>query len=465
MEDKMSRSHKRDQLEQSPRRSFANDGKPGRPTRPTKGTEKAKPSPSSGSGDVVSRRIASSSRPVAKRPTSSTPRVAPAARAANRQAKNVSRPLPQPPARRPIAARTAATAAAVTAVVSEEVKADISRIQSEFERVEREAQLGSVYDDIGKFDAKLVEYPLEVDGLRGRGYVHSGQIEDQIEALDDRWDEVRPRVEQALKEKVQNLDRELDETERKVDRMRDGGTARMAETAVNSLANQIKAAVSTVEGLYQSMENELDQLGYRINQMSTMLKCFEGSPQIRLYEAEGPLLSVESEWQQNGDEGPGGFLFLTDQRLMFEQREEVVTKRKFGFFKSESEKLQKLLIEVQTSEIQEISHKEEGGFLGMGKADILELVFADTASLTRARFHLKGQNSSAWAEMIKRIQTGEIDNDRAEEYLEEIKTATAVTASFSTQCPNCYAAVEPPPRGATSTNCGFCGTVIVPELN
>jgi hypothetical protein len=93
------------------------------------------------------------------------------------------------------------------------------------------------------------------------------------------------------------------------------------------------------------------------------------------------------------------------------------------------------------------------------------LVFADTASLTRARFHLKGQDSSDWAAMIKRVQTGEIGEDRADEYLEEVETAEAVTASFPTQCPNCYAAVEPPPRGATTLTCEFCGTVITPGIS
>jgi hypothetical protein len=361
-------------------------------------------------------------------------------------------------------ARPAAAAVAARAL-SEEQKVEATRIESEFERLEKQAQLSAIYDDIGKFDSKLVEYPLTIDGLRARGYVHSGQLEDQIEALDDKWDEVRPRVEAALQQQVQRLDRELAGAERRVNVMNNGVAVKGAETAVNSLANQISAAETAVNGLYQGLENELDSIGYRLNKLKNMLDLYEGSPEIRLYEAEGPLMAVEAEWQQDGDEGPDGYLFLTDQRLLFEQREEVVTKRKFGIFKSESEKIQKVLIEVQTHEIDEVSHKEEGGFLGMGKADILELVLAATAQLTRARFHLKGQNSSEWAAMIKRVQTGDIDQDRAEEYLEEVATATAATASFPTQCPTCFAAVEPPPRGATSVTCAFCSTVMTPATS
>ena len=99
----------------------------------------------------------------------------------------------------------------------------------------------------------------------------------------------------------------------------------------------------------------------------------------------------------------------------------------------------------------------------MGKADILELVFAASANMSRARFHLKGQNSSDWAAMIKRVQTGDIDADRSDEYIEELEAAGITSSSFPTTCPNCYAAVPEQPRGVTSYTCEFCGAVIAPE--
>lgn len=451
------KQRKRDQEQKTGKRRYAS-GKPNKPSRPSKGSEKLKrPTGAGGTGTRPS-------SPASKRGNTSpgsrrsTRRIRPATRAVNRQTKNVLRPMPQPPARRPLASKPVAK----TQTLSEELRLTVARVESEFERLEKQSQLSTIYDAIGSFDSRLVEYPLTVDALRDRGYVHSGQLEDQLEALDDKWDGVRSRVESALRQQVQRLDSELDVVERKVKRMTTVAAVKEGETAVNSLSRRISAAESAVEGLYQGLENELNTIGYRLTAISRMLDRYEESPEIRLYEAEGPLLAVEAEWQQDGDEGPEGFLFLTDQRLAFEQREEVVTKRKFGIFKSESEKIQKVLIEVQTHEIEQIVHKEEGGFLGMGKDDILELIFADTASLTRARFHLKGQDSSEWAAMLKRVQTGEIDDDRADDYMEEVEVAEAVTASFPTQCPNCYAAVQPPPRGATSLTCEFCGTVIIP---
>ena len=385
----------------------------------------------------------------------------PSARANARKAAIKQRPLPKPPARRPPVRRAAAAA---TTGVAAELASQISRIQDKFERLESQAQLEDIFTAVGDIDNKLTQLPFDLEALRDRGYVHSGLLEDKLEAIDDQWDEVRPRVEKALSEQVRRLDRELDQTERQVNRLGNAsaGLVKTVDTAVDSLDNRITAARRALDGLYDGIETELHQIEYGLGQVQKMLDLVAGSQEIRLLEAEGPLLAVAAEWQQDGEEGPKGYLFLTDQRLLFEQREEVVTKKRFGLFKADSEMVQKLQIEVQVHEIDQIVHKEEGGFLGMGKDDILELVFAATASLSRARFHLDGQDSEDWAAMINRIQSGEIDGDRSEEYLDELEAAEIISASFPEKCPNCFAAVPEQPSGVTSYVCEFCGATVLP---
>ncbi|MCA9916316.1 MAG: hypothetical protein KC445_00110 [Anaerolineales bacterium] len=385
-------------------------------------------------------------------------RVRPSARANARKAAITQRPMPQPPARRPV------KRAAVGTAVSAELASKIGSIQDKFERLESQAQLEDIFSAIGKIDSQLTQLPFTLESLRDRGYVHSGQLEDKLEALDDKWDEVRPRVEKAVAEQVNRLDRELDQTERQVDRLGNANAALVnsVDSAVDSLGSRITAARRALDGLYDGIQTELYQIEYALGQVGKMLDLMAGSSELHLKEAEGPLLAVKTEWQQDGEEGPKGYLFLTDQRLLFEQREEVVTKKRFGIFKAESEMVQKLLIDVQVHEIEQISHKEEGGFLGMGKDDILELVFAASAPLSRARFHLDGQDSEDWAAMLNRIQSGEIDGDRSEEYLDELEAAEITSASFPEQCPNCYAAIPEQPRGVTVYTCEFCGATVQP---
>ncbi|MCA9945739.1 MAG: hypothetical protein H6656_14010 [Ardenticatenaceae bacterium] len=390
-------------------------------------------------------------------------RVRPSERAKARKAAISQRPLPKPPTRRPVKRTTARTAGAAAAG-SAELSTQIDRIQDKFERLESQAQMEDIFSAVGEIDNQLTKLPFDLEALRDRGYVHSGQLEDKLEALDDKWDEVRPRVEKALAEQVERLDRELDQTERQVNRLSNANAAlaKTVDSAVDSLGSRITAARRALDGLYDGIQSELYQIEYALGQVGKMLDLMADSQEIRLLEAEGPLLAVKAEWHQDGEEGPKGYLFLTDQRLLFEQREEVVTKKRFGIFKADSEMVQKLHIAVQVHEIDQLVHKEEGGFLGMGKDDILELVFAATASLSRARFHLDGQDSKDWAAMINRIQSGEIDGDRSDEYLDELEAAQITSASFPAQCPGCFAAIPEQPRGVTSYVCEFCGATVNP---
>lgn len=385
-------------------------------------------------------------------------RVRPSARANARKAAIKQRPMPKPPVRRPVKRAAAGTA------VSAELASQIERIHDKFERLESQAQLEDIFSAVGEIDNKLTQLPFDLEALRDRGYVHSGQLEDKLEALDDKWDDVRPRVEKAITEQVQRLDRELDQTERQVNRLGNANAAlvKSVDSAVDGLGGRVTAARRAVDGLYDGIQSELYKIEYSLNQVGKMLDLIAGSQEIRLLEAEGPLLAVKAEWHQDGEEGPKGYLFLTDQRLLFEQREEVVTKKRFGIFKAESEMVQKLHIAVQVHEIDQIVHKEEGGFLGMGKDDILELVFASTADLSRARLHLDGQDSEDWAAMINRIQSGEIDGDRSDEYLDELEAAEITSASFPEQCPSCFAAIPDQPRGVTVYTCEFCGATVQP---
>lgn len=388
-------------------------------------------------------------------------RVRPANRVAARRKAAAQRPMPAPPARRP--ARPVAKSAS-PAAASPELQARVQQVQSSFVQLESKAQLGNVYNAIGQFDSQLIDLPLALETLRGRGYLHSEQLEDRLEALEARWDDVRPRVEAMLRQHVSRLDRQIDEVERHVHGLRPAeASLRTTESVLNSLEQRIGAAETAVSNLYDGMESDLYAVRSALNRITTLLDALDESNAIQLRPTEGPLLGVKAVWQQSGDEGPEGMLFLTDQRLFFEQREEVVTKKRLGIFKAESEMIQELRLTFEVADVTSIEDKEEGGFLGMGKDDILELGFSPNAPIAQARFHLKGQDSANWAATIKRIQSGEIDADRADEYVESFEEAQETALAFPTQCPNCYAAVPTPPRGVLTATCEFCGTVIKPE--
>ncbi len=398
-----------------------------------------------------------------------------AARARQKQQERQKAPMPQPPARRPVTPAPAAPAAPPAAATAGKVTAGaaaaapdltprVRQIQQQFTTLEGQAQLSDLYTAIGNIDKQLLDFPNTLESLRQSGYVHSGALEGLLEQLDSRWDEVRPRVEATLRDHVQRIDREMGQVQPQIIGMQATESAlRLGETLLNGLSRRIEAANTAVRGLYSPISTELDKIGWQLQRLSKMMALIAASPHIYLQKGEGPLAAVEAVWQRDGEKGPKGVLVLTDQRLLFEERDEVVTKRRFGIFKAESQKIQELHIETAVGEIQFTEAKKEGGFLGMGKDDILEMTFAATAPVSRARFHLQGQKSADWAELIKKIQSGEVDADRAGRYVAEAQALAETAASFPTTCPNCFAAIEPPGRGIMSVTCEFCGTIITPQ--
>ncbi|MCA9938888.1 MAG: hypothetical protein KC418_09610 [Anaerolineales bacterium] len=377
-------------------------------------------------------------------------------------------PIPPPPARRPavaapVVAATAATAASVAVTEREQLQMELSMVRQRFSSLEAAAQLSDLYQAIGHLDSRLTQLPLELNELRNRGYIHAGQLEDQIAAVDEQWDSVRPQVEAALRQQVGQLNQELRQVSLQVARVSVANRAGIsaANTAVSALSQRINAARNTVRGLFSSLDNNIDQIDDNMDRLDWMLDQFESS-KIDLRNTEAPLAAADAEWHQNGESGPVGFLFLTDQRLLFEHREEVATKKLLGLFATETEKIQELALEIEVAHVDQVEDLEEkSGFLGMGKDEILELVLSAAAPVSRARFHLKEQDSTAWAGLLKRVKNGDIDDDRAEEYIDEAEEAAAAAIAFPTQCPNCFAPVPTPPRGVTSVTCEYCSSVIV----
>ncbi len=340
-----------------------------------------------------------------------------------------------------------------------EIQAKIDSIQREFSRLQGEAELANVQGTIGHIEERLAEFPTDLNDLKRRGFLHSRSLEERLQLLKTQWRKTSPGLRSSLKEHQNRLRADVNSTSRLVARARNGQQAALssAKSAVDGLERKVDAAERALSSQYGNVDSELYVIDSDLSRIKWMMDALEESPEIRLKEGEGPLMAVASEWQRDGDEGPKGVLYLTNQRLLFEQKEEIVTKKRFGIFKAESEMMHKLWLDITVGDIASVEDSEEGGFLGIGKADILELTCSGQASISRARFHLKGQQSADWRSEIRRVQTGEVAAERHEQ-------AQAIPRhTFPAQCPNCSAALPEPHRGATRITCEYCGSVIGPE--
>lgn len=347
-----------------------------------------------------------------------------------------------------------------------DLQAEVQQLQSRFSQLQAQAGLQDLYQRIGQFDARVSELPRELEALRSRGYIHAGLIDDDVASVARQWEETRPQIHQALNLQVNRLNGALAAAANSVSRLspRNATTVAAANTALAQLQNQISAARNSVSGGLNGVEQPLSFLEQTIERFDWVLEQFHRSPNVVLMDAEAPLMATEAEWERSGEEGPDGILFLTDQRLLFEQNEDIATEKLFGLFATKKEKRQELLLDVPVREIEQIDYGQEGGFLGLGKAEKLNLILSAQAPVSRATFELRGQKAADWAVWVKRVQTGEIDEDRAAGYAAEVQAAEARAARFPSNCPNCLAPLPLPGRGAEYIVCDYCGTVVHPAV-
>ncbi|MDX1687003.1 MAG: hypothetical protein R3248_03385 [Candidatus Promineifilaceae bacterium] len=366
---------------------------------------------------------------------------------------------------RPAVGRRSRAASSPAKGGAADVQRRISQLQNRFSRLETSAELSDLTQTVGRLEQTLAELPRDLEKVRSRGYLHAGRLENEIASLRQQWQQTQPRVESALNVERNRLRRELRQATPRVNALspHDPDAITAATAAISSLQSRVNNGRNNVRSLYNPLLRQVQQLDHNLGRVEQMLERFHRSPGVRLQPTEGPLLATEARWRRSGDEGPQGVLFLTDQRLLFEQNEEVAKEKFLGLFTTKSEQVQRLLLDVPAHAVEKMEHAEEGGFLGIGESEILELVLSARAPVSRASFELKKEDAEEWVSWLKRVQTGQVDDDRAEAFAKDVEEAEALAASFPSQCPMCFAPLPRPPRGADHTRCEYCNAVVGPE--
>lgn len=362
---------------------------------------------------------------------------------------------PPPPPRKSISQQSGST--------SSELQSSLSLLELKIQSLEQRILLGSIQSDLNRINGAFADIPAKLKELNRRGYVFTKDIEDVLAIIEDKWFEgQQTSIEQALRSNQSQLGASKNRLDRTVKRLSRPTSAlvNQAESEVNGIENAIRSAEQALRGRYKSIKDEVDEMYGDVKNAETVLTYLNDS-QIELQGDEAPVMAAKAEWERDGvDEGPDGILYLTDQRLIFEQKEKVAT-RKILFITTKSEEVQKVLVDVNVLHITEIEHSEEKRrTLQFGKDDILSLVMSGQADVSRLRFHIKDQEADEWAETIKFIQSGEIQEDRFD-YDPEVEEKSYV---FPANCPNCLAPIPIQPAGARQMQCEFCGSTVQAEL-
>jgi hypothetical protein len=342
---------------------------------------------------------------------------------------------------------------------------EISELFESIGKLQEAAMLPTIGKDLDNLNVLVTQLPADLKQLRQRGYIHQAQFDDQVNDLVNRWDELSDQISESLfarqTELVDAANRLLDTVDRLYEPDATQTTVDSCWAGVRALQSRIESAHKSLVEMYDDQSKELDKIVSAIDRVEWMLDQLEAA-KFQLYEGEAPVRAAGAKWIRQGeDEGEEGILYLTDQRILFEQKEEKTTE-KFLFISVKKETIHELRFEATVSAIQQVKKSEiSGGLLGLGKSDALEFVFDHTANMSGALLKLLKDKSDTWIGLVNRVKSGEIDGERTGQAMAEAKKLDAALKEIPTNCPNCSAPIDQEiVRGATQIICNYCGSTI-----
>jgi hypothetical protein len=304
--------------------------------------------------------------------------------------------------------------------------------------------------------------------IRQRGYRYKSFLESKANVLAQKWETAKAS---ALSE-IQGAERDLQLLYGQVSQRHGaakqamGGPSAGAQLAaleqqVGQLRARLGAAQSTIAAAYSGVQQVYNQTNAQVKEVLWLLDQVDQAS-FDILAGENPVQAVKAKWWRDGkDRGPVGVLYLTDQRLIFEQKEEKATK-KVLFITTEKEMLQEMLFQVPIGAVEEIKSSSKGLF---GHEDHLDFTFGSGAEYPTAHFHIDGQESEFWVGLIKRVQNGEISSERyyapGENAEAEAQALQETFANAPQRCTACGAPFDAPiAKGQRQIKCEYCGTLM-----
>lgn len=348
----------------------------------------------------------------------------------------------------------------------QEVISKINSAASKVSSLQADVRLAGLRDTVEDLDTQMSGLRPCVQDLRKRGYVFGKGMETQADGYSNQWRSLRVRVINEIQRQAPLLERELGPLETQLSQVRAGrplmvkASVDRLESSLEAFEDKVGAVKSSVQGMFDSLQSESSEFKATLDRIDEMLKEFDSAAAagtIRLLPTEGAVMAVKAKYSRDAkmeDSDPEGFLLLTDQRILFEQNEEVATK-KVLFITTEKQKVRKLLLEAPVALLETVQAEKKGLF---GHQDHLVITFKSGAPVYQAWFHLSGQDCNEWQQLLGKACSGGLETERA---VAIDKTQVEKVKAAPSQCPNCGAPINQVVlRGMDSITCEYCRFVI-----
>jgi predicted nucleic acid-binding Zn-ribbon protein len=322
--------------------------------------------------------------------------------------------------------------------------ADVMAIQSEVNSLQDEMMLKASKEELSALENEVRSLERKLAGVRGRGYEVERGLEADISILAAQWDRIKQNAETTLEHQASLLSEQMRSIRDSLSHLA-GMSGNLAaarpvymqlKSSIASAEAQADAARSTVLAQFDLYADEVSGLSAHLDWVNWMLDAVD-TASFRLLATECGIAAVEAVFQPPNCEPENGILFLTDQRLLWEDRVDAY----------------ELKVNVPLQEVLDIQ-KEVNESDGR---ESINFNLGPQGPVPRAHFQLALAVADDWLKMVGRARSGGYAMDRAEslseEELDRVRNAPQ-------QCSNCGAAFTAPLlRGQTEIRCEYCGLV------
>ncbi len=347
-------------------------------------------------------------------------------------------------------------------------------LQSQWHWIGGRVTLGDVQGELEQLSSEVDTLQTQMASLRTRGYRYGRNLEAEIQKIQARWRTQRDSSLRLLEQQRQMLQipaRELEQA------LAQGGLTAsrlgVMEDNLSSLSSRVDNAESQVRKTFEETAQAAENLTGRLNHMAEMMNAIE-SASFPLLPQESPIAFCQAQWLEKGpEEGPRGLLFVTNARIIFEQREEIATK-KLLFITTETQLVQKLCWHGPIGSIQAMKPEDKDAFLS--HKELLHLQLDSHDAPQRVTLKLENTDNETWVRFLDQARSGQIEADRLTPAGAAPSGASAATPAqqpaaapaptdvipenIPTQCPNCGGKLPTLYRGMLQLTCEYCGTVV-----
>lgn len=344
--------------------------------------------------------------------------------------------------------------------MSDEISAKLHSLRREFTDTYESARFTSLTEEVGNMGGEVSTLPADIEKIRSRGYAFRSFLENKAEKLHAHWQSIRDTVRDAIDRERDDLNRELGSVERWVERAeaaeddpeKANELIERAQEEISELVDKVESAERRIRSTYSTLKTDISQTKSQLHKINWYLDQ-KDEASFDFLAGEALFLAAKAEWVQTGKgrQDPDGILYLTDQRLLFEQKE--TTGKRLGLFGGKKE--QELELDLPLGQIEAVEAENQGMF---GGKDMLNFTLGAGAPYATLTIEVKGGvDCKFWAKQIQRMISGDTQDERAiepdPELVERLREAP-------TECHVCGGTLPMIVAGQTQIECEYCGSIV-----